>query len=494
MSGPTTAWARVFGSPWLVVLVVVLVYGLSPARATSSDPSFVPLTAYSLVHDHNLALDEFGAKRLVGHPLVISDGSLPPGAAVSDPSRLRAAVDNPDVEVMDYFPWTTSLILVPVVVATDGLSAVAGTPTSAELIRSGGFDRIHVAAASLVVLAGVLVFRATALLVFTGSRARRRVLATSSALVLALGTGAWSTISRALWQHTPSFLALTVLLYLATSIDRSPRSEAVDPWDRRVVGLGAVAAFTVIARPTNLALGFVLVAWLAYLHRRWILAALSGAGVVVLLFVVANMVLLASPVPSYYASSRIVVGDWFAEAVAANWVSPSRGLLFASPVVLLAVPGVVVAWRDRQRRPLVVALGTSVVAVTASVSAFAHWWAGHSFGARFMSEAVPQLFLLALPAVDRIFRPDSVDASPRFRRIAASAVVVLVLMSVAFHAAGSLLVVTGCWNLYPRDIDGDPSRIWSIVDSQVAEPAHRYLDPRWREAENRVCLSPAPGS
>src|SRR5207248_2106541 len=48
--------------------------------------------------------------------------------------------------------------------------------------------------------------------------ARRSRLSAPSALAIALifafGTSAWSTASRALWQHAPSMLMLTAALYL----------------------------------------------------------------------------------------------------------------------------------------------------------------------------------------------------------------------------------------------------------------------------------------
>ena len=72
--------------------------------------------------------------------------------------------------------------------------------------------------------------------------------------------------------------------------------------------------------------------------------------------------LLPSPLAQFRA--------WFAEAVAANWVSPSRGLLWASPIVVMSVAGTVVALRTAARgepvvpgRALVVALWATVVAV-----------------------------------------------------------------------------------------------------------------------------------
>jgi len=494
-------WVGVAGSWWLLALVVAAVYLLSPVRsATTHDPAFVPMTAHALVHHGSLSLDDFGPDRLVGHPIVVTDGSLTPGTVVRDPAELRSVLERPGVSVLDYFPWTSALFAVPGVVVTDAVAAVAGTPDSARLIRDGNFELIHTASASFVVIGAVLLFRATALIVLGGGDRRRRLLANGAALVFALGTSAYSTASRALWQHTPSLLLLTLVLYLAVRIDRTdPDGDQQRPpsvVDGEVVALGASAVGAAIVRPTNLLVAVLLIGWVIIRRRASIrstvLSVAVGAAVVSVAFVVCNLVLLGEPLPAYYSSGRILFGDWFGEAVAANWISPSRGLLVASPILVLAVPGAVISWREPRHRPLVVALGLSVLAVTISVSAFPHWWAGHSFGPRFMTEAVPQLAVLALPAVDVVFDAGRLRRTVPHRRRAWGAVVVVVVLSVwsiAFHAAGSVAGVAGCWNIYPVDVDRDPGRVWSVLDAQVLEPVHRLLDADRRAAEDGVCLS-----
>jgi hypothetical protein len=499
------AWLA--GSWWLLAVVVLAVYLVSPVRdATEHDPAFVPLTAHSLVHDGGVALDGFGAARLVGHPVVVTDGSLDPGFVVERVggpgwTELEAAVADPDVEVRDYFPWTTAVLAVPAVVVTDLVAAVGGGADSGELIRDGDFTVLHTASASLVAVGAVLAFRATALLLITGSLRRRRLLANTSALVFALGTSAWSTASRALWQHTPSLLALALALWCAAHValdDGARPGRRLDPW---VVGLGASAVAASIARPTNLAFAAIVVAW-ALIRRRGelglaLLSAAVGAVAVVGPFILSSWALLGRAVPDYYAAGRLRLGGWFAEAVAANWLSPSRGLLLASPVLVLAVPGTVIAWRDAGRpgvRSLSIALWASVLAVTVSVSAFPQWWAGHSFGPRFMTEAVPALAVLSLPAVDRVLATDRLrtGAVHRGRSWAAVTVVVLLaLWSIAFHAVGAVAGATGCWNRYPDDVDLDPGRVWSVTDAQVLEPVHRVLDEDRRTAQDAACVGVA---
>ena len=493
--------ARILGSWWLLAVVVLAVYLLSPVRdATEHDPAFVPMTAHALVHDRSVAIDSFGAERLVGHPVVLSDGSLDPGFVVERVggpgwAELVAAVDDPDVEVRDYFPWTSAVMAVPAVVVADVVGAVTGGRDSGELIGDGDFTLWHTASAALVTLGALLVLRAVALAVLTASTDRRRLLANASALVVALGTSAWSTASRALWQHTPSFLLLSLAVWCAVRLDRDgARSESATGVDRWVVGLGAAVVAAAVARPTNLATGVVLLAWALYRRREQLgptaLSLAIGVAAAAGGFVLASSALVGRALPDYYSAGRLEVGGWFAEAVLANWWSPSRGLLLASPVLVLAVPGTVLAWRDRERRSLVVALWASVAAVTVSVSAFPQWWAGHAVGPRFMTEAVPQLFVLSLPAADRVSDLSRLRAGAEHRGRAVAVAIVVVLLavwSIGYHAVGSVAGAAGCWNVYPTDVDDDPGRVWSVADAQVLEPLHRVLDDDRRAAQNAVC-------
>ena len=178
------------------------------------------------------------------------------------------------------------------------------------------------------------------------------------------------------------------------------------------------------------------------------------------------------------------------EAMAANWVSPSRGLLWVSPVVLLASVGAVQLWKHRDRRPLVVALVANLALLTLSVSAFARWWGGHSFGSRFMTEAVPALLLLALPAVDVLIPGGSTTVSwlgsPRRARVGVGVVIVLAIWSIGFNGLGAVSRQTSCWYDTPVDVDVDPGRVWSITDSQVGRSLGSLID----DGPRRMILGP----
>lgn len=469
--------ARWLTSPLVLFLVVFGVYQLNVVDSTRNDPALTPFSAASLVHDGDLDLSEYPAEVFIERPVVITGSE--PGATFTSADAVGVALarGGPGATITDYFPVVPALFAVPAVVVADSIAAVTGGADADTLLVTGRFTPYHLATAALIVALAVLLARSIACRVLTGSESRRRWLATGAALVFAFGTTAWSVASRALWQHAPSLLILMAALWIVVGLDRpDPGPDAADddgsvePPRWWAPALGALLTAAVATRPTNAWFAIALLVWLGVRHRKQFGRAVAGAATVVVAF---GLLLLLTGMPfppPYFAASRIAVGSQTVAALGANWISPNRGLLWSSPIVLLAVPGAVIWWRTPRRRPLVVALGATIGLVTLSVSSFGQWWAGHTFGARFMTEALPALFLLSLPAVDATFRgAPAGDGAPAWLRTRAAAIVVVTLAvwSVGFHALGATTRQTACWNDLPVDVDEQPERVWSITDSQT---------------------------
>lgn len=457
--------ARMATSGLSLFLIVFVVYVVSPIQQVGFDPSFVPLTAESLFARGDLDLDEFDPELLAGHPLTTtSDDETTWGVHAEAAQVAERRADG--TSSFDYFPWFTSLFLVPAVAATELLEVLGIGGGFDAALEGRGFAAEHQATAALLTALAAVCFMCATRRALTGSVTRRRALAFAAGCTFAFATSAWSIASRAMWQHTPSLLFVAVSLWLGACLcwpgDRFGASTRIAR--SAAAGLGASLACAVVARPTNVWLAGALAVWVLVSRRSLAPWFGLGAAAVVGAFVGANLALLGAPIPLYYSTSRLAFHHEMAQAFAAQWVSPSRGLLWTTPIVLLAVPGVIIGLRDTQRRAFVVALAVSAVGLAISVSAFEHWWAGHSVGARFMTDAVPALLLLAVIAVDR--------AIPRHRGElrgslpALAAILVLLVPSILFHAAASVRPAAGCWNVEPVDVDANHARIWGVADSQ----------------------------
>jgi hypothetical protein len=456
----------------LVLFVVVLiVYALSPVDLGGYDPKLVSLAAHSLVHDRDLDLDEFSADSLLRHPLMVGDGSGAGTVAVYvEPHEVDRA-RRPGVHMYDFFPWATAVAATPAVVAADAKAAVFGGLDSRVLVEQGGLNRYLRLLASLIVAGAAVAVRALAFGRFGGARIRRRAVASLVGVAFALGTTAWSTASRGMWQHTPALLVMAVGFWLALGRTDAEGSGPARRWSW--VAAGGFLAAGCVVRPTNLVVVAALGIWVAVAHRRSLVPFVAGGLAVVGMAAVVSRFAVGTALPEYYRD-RFLLHDRVVEAVAAQWVSPSRGLLWASPFLVLAVPGVVVAWRrDRQgERALVAALVVAVVGVTVSVSAFDHWWAGHSYGPRFMTEALIPLIVLGLPAVEALVTVPRV-----WRLVAAGAAGMILVWSFAVHFAGATRTYGQCWNAHPTDVDAHPERIWNVGHNQLAFAMKNRIEP-----------------
>ena len=451
---------------WILVafLLVVAAYAMSGVADFSDSALAVP-TANSLLYDGDLDLSEFTHRSGV---------------------EAHYGLQEVGGRRVDYFPWLTAVFAIPVVALWDLLSAVGITTNSADLVGMTDVAGLQIFAGSTWAAAAAVV------LALVADRLRRmsgeamhgqagdgvlpplppsRVLPAYS-LVIALGTGLWSTASRGMWQHGPSLLlcGLAVLCTLraleAATQDR--RRDAL------IAAAGLFAGLSYWVRPTNVVLCGVLALWLARRRPQALVPLVGGVAAAMALVVPLNLVLLGTAVPPYFRASRIGWHSDLPQAVAANLISPSRGLFVFSPFLVAAL--VLSGRRLRSSLPheLQVVVSTFLLGALGylvAVSAYGErWWAGESYGPRFMSESVVLLAPLALLA---IFGPLPrrvawTAGSPR-ARLAAAVVVAMVGWSVLAHGQAALLTEVRCWNKEPTNVDLAPSRVWGLARPQVTE-------------------------
>jgi hypothetical protein len=149
-------------------------------------------------------------------------------------------------------------------------------------------------------------------------------------------------------------------------------------------------------------------------------------------------------------------------------VSPNRGILIYSPVVLIAAAGAVAAWRSPTAEATLLMRYASLaaLAILLTYSKFIAWWGGHGYGPRYLTDAMPFVGILLAFGFKWIF-----DEAPR-RRFFQTAAIVLVVYSVSIQAIGAF-----CW----------PSP-WTLNNN----PPYRYRLWDWRNTELEACLRAGP--
>jgi hypothetical protein len=424
----------------LVLLAVVLALYLSAPNVTNTDAYLAVPTAVSIVHSADLDLEEFDSPHVRSHYGYVEVGS----------------------RHFDRFPWAEALLFVPGVVIVDLLGGIGVGRGAAALVEANRMGPLQLLTASAVTALAVLAVAAAAYERLSGSPTRRRRLSLAVALVFAVGTSAWSTTSRALWQHGPSMLALALALLVAGRLERGQRPRA----NAALLGLAVASAYAL--RPTNAIAVAAFTVLVVLRHRRLAGPYVAGLLGVLVAFAAVNALSFGRVLPPYFSAGRISLHHEYLQALAANLVSPARGLVVFSPVVGLSIAGVVVGVRRRSVTPLDVLAAGCVVGQLLVVSAQNEgWWAGHAFGPRFMSDVLPLLAYLSLPAVDALGGALRPGARSTLGTAAAGAVALAVVVSVAVNAQGAYLRASTCWNVVPADIDAHPDRVWDLERPQV---------------------------
>ena len=440
------------GWRWLVAVFAIAfaVYAVSPVHQNYDSYLAFP-TAQSVVHDGNLTLNEFDS------PLFETHGWM----SVTETGR----------EINTY-PWVPSLFLIPSVIALDVADAIGIGPGSYAVANGGrGMDTIQQLSASVVVaLVVVMVFAISfRRLDPTQTVKRRRATAAVVTFGFAFGTAAWSTASRAMWQHGPSLLFLAIAVYCCQLL--LTETEADGPrlkWIAMFLGAAVAASFT--CRPTNAIAVIAFSVFVVFRLRKFLRRYLAGAFVVAVPWLMVNTVTYDSVLPHYYSAGKVGLHDDYGLALATNLVSPARGLLLFSPIVVLGIFGIVERNRTTIKSGLLtfdrLLLGMSLGYLLASSGLSDNWWAGRSFGPRFMSDTLVFFAATATPTVAVLMQ----------RRTAATVVAITLLAwSVLVNAQGGAMRSTLCWNEEPN-IDTHTSRLWDFEHSQMLSGLQAVAD------------------
>ena len=304
--------------------------------------------------------------------------------------------------------------------------------------------------------ASVLTAAAVTLTFFTARRFMGAGRALLLAAALGAGTGYWPTVSQTLWQHETAIFGLSLAVLAFTATDLRLHHVLLTG-----IGLGIAGSSRPQLAPAVVAL-LIGVAVRAGGIRAWPAAAVTGAFAAALIATnvswfghpMGAMPLLEALHPRVHATERTF--GLSAAGFAGLLLSPNRGLLVFSPIVAIAAAGARRTARAGRGSPLIwCALAAAVQYVL--YASYAVWWAGHTFGPRYMLDVLPLLAVLAAAGLnDR--------ALSGFAR---AGIALALAWSVAVSAAGAFVFPNERWNLSPADVDRHHERLWDWSDLQI---------------------------
>lgn len=403
------------------------VHVLSPVM-TSFDSRWSIHTAMSLIREGDTDLDEY-------EEVVRASGYL--------------TTERVGGHLYTVVPVVASLLAVPFVFALDRFwSGVLHEDLDRRIrIDPGIVERTERFVASVVVAATAVLLYLVGGLVLEGTWP-----AVLLAGAFAFGTSAWSTASRALWQHGPSMLLLTIALYLILLARRRPP----------LIQYAALPlAVAYVARPTNAISAVLLTLFVLRRYRPFALRYLLWGGLVAVPFVAFSLATYGSVLPPYYRDARLAPPARFVEALAGHLISPSRGLFVFSPVLLFALAGAAARLKGPRREELETWLVGIVLLHWLTISVWPEWWGGHSYGPRLFSDMLPYLLYLLSPMAASLVRPRG--AGPA---VLACAFALALSVSVFVHHRGATSRYADLWNAEPVDVDVRPARVWDWRDPQ----------------------------
>jgi hypothetical protein len=362
--------------------------------------------------------------------------------------------------VYSSFPIGTPLLVAPLVYVTDvGMRQFCSAfPNAGSFLKGLRHERVEqVDAASFhgpveILVASLIVALTTVLVYFVGRQFLNRVLSVLLACVFAFCTPAWSTASRALWQHGPSMLMLAAALLILLKAREKP-------FLAQFVSLPLTFSFFI--RPTNALSVVGLTLFVVIRYRRYLLQYLGWSLVVVVPFVWYNLWLYHSILPPYFSPHRVGASVHLLEGLAGNLVSPARGLFVFCPVLAFSVWGMVLSLRSREDRLLGLLLVGVVVSHWLVISSFPHWYGGHSYGPRFFADVVPFFIYFLIPVLLWLSQ-----ARSAVRSWVLSLFTLLAVASLLIHLGGAVNKATYRWNSVPTNVDTSPRRLWDWTDLQ----------------------------
>jgi hypothetical protein len=309
---------------------------------------------------------------------------------------------------------------------------------------------------------------AVAALFLAARRLTSRWRALAIAVALGLGTGLWSLVSRTLWEHETAILGLAIAMLFFCGEGELQLGEAV--------GTGAGLALAGLARPQLAPVIAIILAGVAVRAARGAavaaVAVVAVAGGLLMLTYwrwfghpLGAIIVMQAEANAVHGTSGFLSGGF--EGFAGLLFSPSRGLLVFSPVVAIALAGYRDAVRANWSSPLRwCAIAAAVQFVV--YGGYAVWWAGHTYGPRYMLDVLPLLAPLAASALARM----------RFGPVTLAASAIALTWSIAIAATGAFCYPHDAWNTSPVEVNREHSRLWNWSDPQFVRCWRTGLSPQ----------------
>ena len=358
------------------------------------------------------------------------------------------------------YPIVAPLLLTPLYALPYAALSLLHVPVDLNdpIFRLAVMGMEKLSASLIVSLSGVFVFLALRELVEARAAA-------AAALIYGLATCTWPISSQALWQHGPSELLLSMIIFLAILCARKGAT------GRRVACLGLLAGLYVFNRPSDSLLLVPLLVYILGLGDRRI-AYFAGAGALAALpFAAYNLYFFGNFLGGFNRMSSMLSLSGIPLGSLGLLVSPNRGLLIYSPVVLLAIPGLIYVSKieDKEIRRFLYAGAVAALATVLLYGSFSDWHGGGCFGPRYLTAIMPFTAVLIGLCLGRFSGPGKINAKTALVLLV---IALLVAYSVLIQAIGAFCYPNGGYRWDQDNVPRGDEKYWDWHDTQIMRSFH----------------------
>jgi hypothetical protein len=411
---------RIAGAIFLLCLVAYLLNGRTTVINENGDSVPARLIPFSLLRFGRVTMDPFRADL----------------AAVGGPRYYALEIDG---KLVSYYPIAAALAPLPFYLPYYAWLALTGRTDHASLFAASG--RAEKGAASVIAsLAAALLF-----LLLEKRTALRWAIACS--LAFGLCTSMWAVASQQLWQHGSCALCLVIGLAYLADWRRGRHLAAAGLW----LGMASAIRPPAVVYFAAGALWAMLSSERAGERRRRALAW-YGLGLVPLVLTAGyNLELFGQLLGGYRFNVGIFPRGNMVLGALGLLMSPNRGILVFSPVVLPGLAGIVRAILRPMEDLFAAVFSAAAVIYFLIHAATSTWGGGWSFGGRYLIEILPVVALAACP---------SLPGLGRWRR---RALLALAAWSLIVQLDGAFCYPASGWDSRMSDAKGDiEAHAWDL--------------------------------
>lgn len=418
-----------------IFFLIFIIYSVNFRLIGSGDTVPASLLPFSILENNNLYFDQF-----------ISFFHNPPNTLYFFTEQ--------NGHYLSFFPIVTPILVTPLYIIPYIFLKLIHYPID---MYNPGFSLVVAimeksSASVIAALSGVFVFLSLKELI-------NKKTAIIGTMVYAFATNTWTIGSQGLWQHGMVELLLSMIIYFVVVNERKEEN-------RNFTYLGILSGLFIFNRPPDSVLLLPVLFYTIYSAKPKVIRYFCSLLLASLPFLLYNFYYFGDIFGGYNNNLNILTlkPETLIHFIGLL-ISPSRGLFVYSPILLLSVLGYLKVSRivNKRIKIFLFIFGFSIILNILVYSSFWHWWAGWSYGPRFLTGMLPILIIFT-----GLYLNDYINFNMINKKKILSICIILILLiwSIFVQIVGVFYYPSGGWDANPN-VDLHPERLWDWKDTQI---------------------------